>query len=257
MVNYLQDHTFRMLKSIGHAFFTREGGVSTGRHHSLNCAYASEDNPENVKENRQRAMVALNLPLDSLVTVKNVHGNQVAIVEKPWSEFQNPEADAMVTKLKRVVLGSDSADCPIVLFADEQAEVIGLAHAGWRGARNGVIDNTVQKMINIGANQHNISAVVSPCISQASYEVSNDFHQQFLLENSSNHIYFKDSNKATHFMFDLLGYVSDKLLKLNLKSVTAIGLDTYSNEDKFFSCRRSAHRGETDFGGHLSCIYLE
>ena len=111
--------------------------MSDGIYSSLNCAYPSNDSSDNVRENRRRVMSHFDLALESLVTVRNTHSNIVAIVEEPWPEHQLPQADGMVTKLPEIVLGSDSADCPIVLFADERAGVIGLAHAGWRGAKSG------------------------------------------------------------------------------------------------------------------------
>lgn len=257
MIEIIQDPNFINLTSVGHAFFTRKGGVSKDYYHSLNCSLECGDNPENVIENRRRAMDHLNFQLDSLITVNSEHGNQVYIVEQLWMEDQKPTADAMVTKLKHIVLASDSADCPIILFADEQAEIIGLAHSGWKGAKLNIVEKTVEQMVLLGANHNNICAVISPCITQDSYEVSTEFYQQFIFQNSGNCDYFNSSNKKGHFMFDLLHFVKNQLIKLNLKSVSTIGLDTYSNEKLFFSCRRALHQGEPDFGGQLSCIYLK
>ena len=255
MIEILQDPEFNQFKSIGHAFFTRKGGVSKEHYAALNCSYMCLDKPELITENRRLAMAKLNFQLNSLVTVKNVHGNQVVVVDEPWTEQNKPNADALVTKLKNIVLASDSADCPIVLFADEQAEIIGVAHSGWQGAKKGVVENTVAQMVLLGANQQHICAVISPCITQNSYEVGPEFHQQFLSETQANTQYFEPSIKQGHFMFDLLHYVKDKLLRLKLKSVSVIGLDTYANDDLFFSYRRAFHKGEPDFGGQLSCIY--
>lgn len=192
-----------------------------------------------------------------MVTVTMVHSNEVVIVDKPWDTKKRPEADAMVTNLKHVVLASDSADCPIVLLADEKAGIIGLAHAGWRSAKGGIIEKTVEKMMSLGAIRNQIFAVIGPCITKDSYEVDAKFHQQFLLENEQNKIYFAHSKNCGHYMFDLLSYVKEDLSRLALKSVTSIGLDTYTNEDLFFSCRRAYHRNAPDFGGHLSCVYFK
>lgn len=250
-------NTLPRVQSIGHAFFTRQGGVSKAPYNSLNCNDMGEDKPDNVQENKRRALAYLNRPVESMITVSMVHSNQVAIIDKSWDTHSRPEADAMVTKLKQVVLASDSADCPIVLLADEQAEIIGLAHAGWKSARLGIIENTVEKMLGLGAKRNQIIAVIGPCITKESYEVGSTFYQQFLLDNDQNEIYFCSSEKDGHYLFDLLNYVKDDLIRLALKSVSAIGLDTYANEDLFFSCRRAYHRNEPDFGGHLSCIYFQ
>lgn len=111
-------------------------------------------------------------------------------------------------------------------------------------------------MILLGANQNNIFSVIGPCVTKNSYEVSYEFYQQFLLDSDDNHVYFSPSKKHGHFLFNLLEFVRNKLSKLALKSVTSIDLDTYTNEDLFFSYRRSYHKGDSDYGGHLSCIYF-
>jgi YfiH family protein len=253
----LQDSTLKKLDAVHHGFFTRFGGVSSGIYSSLNCAYPSNDHPDNVSENRKRAMTYFRSSLESLVTVRNIHSNVAILVGHPWQEQEKPEADAMVTILPNIVLGSDSADCPIILFADEQAGVIGLAHAGWRGAKSGIIENTVEKMVLLGAKNQHISAAISPCISQTSYEVNLDFQKSFLADNQANKNFFIPSAKKYHFLFDLPGYVKNRLLKLNLKSVSSeTAIDTYADE-RFFSCRRALHRGEAWFGGHFSCISIQ
>lgn len=256
MLEVIQDPSFKKIKSIEHGFFTRNGGVSIGQYESLNCAYASLDDPDNVRENRRRAMSYFNKNLDALVTVKNTHSNKVVVVENPWLEQHKPEADGMVTSLPHIVLGTDTADCPAVLFADAQAKVIGLAHAGWKGARNGIVDETIKKMILLGAKPSQISAAISPCIAQDSYEISLEFYEDFLSENKANEIYFKCANRPNHFFFDLLGYVRNQLLRLGLNSVsTEVAFDTYTDK-RFFSCRRTKHAGEGEFGGHFSCISI-
>jgi len=257
MLEILEDYHLKQLETIRHGFFTRLGGVSEGIYASLNCAYPSHDNPDNVRENRRRVMSHFGLGLESLVTARNIHSNIVATVEAPWSEDLLPQADGIVTKLSEIVLGSDSADCPIVLFADKQNGVIGLAHAGWRGAKSGILQATVNRMIALGGRCENILAAISPCIAQTSYEVSNEFYQQFLEEDIANQSYFIKAKKADHFFFNLLGYVRDCLLNLNLRSVSSeVAFDTYVDERRFFSCRRAMHKGEVCFGGHFSCISM-
>ncbi|HSW69442.1 MAG TPA: peptidoglycan editing factor PgeF [Gammaproteobacteria bacterium] len=258
MLEVIEDASLKKSGAIKHAFFTRVGGVSAGIYSSLNCAFASNDHADNIRENRRRAVAQFEYPLESLITVRNIHSNRAIIIEQSWSEDKKPEADAMVTKLSKIVLGSDSADCPIILFADDMAGVIGLAHAGWRGAKAGIIENTVEQMLLLGAKPRQISAAVSPCIAQCSYEVSQEFQQQFLKESLLNRDYFISSNRENHFLFDLLGYVKNRLFQLNLRSVSSeVAFDTYSDEKRFFSCRRALHRSEPCFGGHLSCISLD
>lgn len=257
MLEVLEDFSFKKLNNIQHGFFTRFGGASTGIYSSLNCAYPSNDNLENVQENRRLAMAYFGKPLESLISVRNIHSNKAVIIEQPWQEHQKPEADAMVTNMDKIILGSDSADCPIVLLADDKTGVIGLAHAGWRGAKNGIIKETIEKMVFLGAKACDISATISPCIAQSSYEINLDFYKEFLKEDESNHRYFNSSVKENHFLFDLLDYVKNRLIQCKIKSVsTEVSFDTYTDE-RFFSCRRATHKGEPWFGGHLSCIYKE
>lgn len=256
LLETLEEPVLKQITSVQHAFFTRHGGVSEGRYDSLNCAYASKDDAVKVRENRRRITSHFGFSLESLVTVRNTHSNKVVVVDQVWLENEKPEADAMVTKQREVILGSDSADCPIVLFVDVRASVIGLAHAGWRGAKNGILESTVTQMASLGATPGNIVAAISPCISQDSYEVGDDFYQQFVCDSLDNRCYFKKADNLNHFMFDLPKYVKDCLMRLKLGSVGWIGIDTYADK-RFFSCRRSYHAGEDDFGGHFSCIYLK
>lgn len=257
MIEVIKDPTLENLNEIQHGFFTRQGGVSEGCYASLNCSYACDDDPSHVTENRRRALSYLHHPLETLVTVKNVHGNKVCRVEKPWTEQEKPEADGMVTKLPNVILGSDSADCPIVLLADVEAGVIGLAHAGWRSAKHGIIKETIKQMVELEARYNQIVAVIGPCLAQAHYDIDFEFYKQFITESQDNQQFFMPATKIDHFLFDLQGYVKASLVMLGLKSVSAVNIDTFSDEDRFFSCRRSRLRGEMDFGGHLSCIGLK
>jgi YfiH family protein len=252
----LKATAFEQITGIQHAFFTRQGGVSTGVHSSLNCCYRGKDDPANVRENRQRVMSYLGISFESLITTINVHGNNVISVDVPWEESNPPEADGMVTNLKNIVLASDSADCPIVLFADNTSEVIGLAHAGWKSSFAGILEKTMDIMLSLGAKPHQMSAVIGPCILQPSYEVSTEFYDNFIAHSSLNESFFIPSNNESHKLFDLLGFVREKLKNLNLQNISEIGLDTYMKEDLFFSCRRAMHRKENDFGGHFSCIYM-
>lgn len=258
MVEVIEDPSFKKLDTIGHGFFTSLGGVSEGIYASLNCAYSSLDNLLHVQENRRRVAESFGSPLKTLVTTRNMHGNHVVVVEKPWKDFEWPEADGMVTKTPNIILGSTSADCAIVLFADPKAGVVGIAHAGWRGAKCGIIESTVEKMISIGANCQNIVATISPCIHQESYEVSQSFYQEFLEQSEANAQFFISAKREDHFHFDLPGYVKYRLLQLKLHTVSSeVALDTYLDERRFFSCRRATHKGEPSFGCQLSCIYLK
>lgn len=241
---------------IRHGFFTREGGVSGGIYASLNCGPGSADDPRAVAENRARAMAQLELPTEALVTVHQVHSPDVAVVEGPWPG-ESPRADAMVTTQPGVALGILTADCAPVLLADGRAGIVAAAHAGWKGAVGGVLDNTIAKMVQLGARKPDIVAAVGPCIGQRSYEVGPEFPAPFLAEDAANADFFAPGRRDGHHLFDLPGYVSRRLARLGVTEVTRVPADTCRDESRFFSYRRATLRGEKDYGRQLSVIVLE
>ena len=243
-------------RRIRHGFLTRQGGVSQGIYASLNCGYGSNDDRAKVLENRRRALALIGLPEEALATMYQVHSADVAEVIEPWRLDARPKVDAMVTTRPGVALGISTADCAPVLFADPEAGVIGAAHAGWRGAVNGVVEATVRRMTQLGADPRRIHASVGPCIAQGSYEVGPEFPQPFLRQDPDNRRFFVASKRAGHFMFDLPGYVVSRLQRLGLGAVEHTGHDTCAEADLFFSYRRMTLAGEKDYGRGLSVIAL-
>jgi YfiH family protein len=242
---------------VRHGFFTREGGVSQGLYASLNCGPGSKDDPEAVRENRRRVTDLLDLPAEALVTLYQTHSAEVVTVTEPWPADRLPQADAMVTNRPGVALGILTADCAPVLLADGKHGVVGAAHAGWKGALGGVLDNTVAAMVSLGARQTDIVAAIGPCIGHRSYEVGPEFSGPFLAEESNNADFFAPAPRAGHALFDLPGYLSRKLAKLGVHEVTRVPADTCRDEGRFFSYRRATLRGEADYGRQVSVILLD
>ncbi len=243
------------LDGIGHGFFTRQGGVSAGIYASLNCGLGSNDDPAHVTENRRRVAAGLGVDAGNLASVYQVHGVAVAEVETPWAPGNGPRADAMVTRRRGVALGILTADCTPVLFADLEAGVIGAAHAGWKGAKAGVVDQAVAAMVRLGAKQANIVAAVGPTIGSASYEVGEAFRDSFVGDIPEAAAFFTTpSGGKPHF--DLPGFVVSRLTRLGLAAVDRIDADTCAEPDRFFSYRRTCHAGEPDYGRQLSAIAL-
>ena len=242
---------------IKHAFFSRQGGVSEGVYESLNCGYGSGDDPAKVRANQEAAMALLDVGADNLATVHQFHSANVVSVEAPCRREERPKADAMVTRRPGVVLGIMTADCGPVLFADQTAGVIGAAHAGWRGALDGILDSTSAAMEELGAKRENIVAALGPCIRQSSYEVGDDFKRAFVDVDTANAIYFKPAPRLGHAMFDLAGFIFGRLKRLGIQTVEDMAIDTYSEQNGFFSYRRATHRGENDYGRGLSVVMLE
>lgn len=245
------------LPGLRHAFFTRKGGVSEGIYASLNCGLGSKDDPERVHENRRRVLVALELDGAPLLTPNQVHSPDVAVVEEAWADGEAPRVDALVTDKRGLALGVASADCVPVLFVDAEAEVIGAAHAGWRGALAGVTDTTLEAMAGLGARCDRIIAGIGPAICQRSYEVGAEFPVPFLEQDLANQCFFYPAARAGRHRFDLKGYVARRLAQAGLSQVQCLPSDTCAEEERFFSYRRACLTGERDYGRSLSVIALE
>ncbi|MFA7428857.1 MAG: peptidoglycan editing factor PgeF [Rhodospirillaceae bacterium] len=245
------------LSNVRHGFFTRNGGVSEGVYASLNCGFGSGDDPNKVEANRAKAVGDLELPPEALVTVRQEHTPNVVVVTAPFATGEAPSADAMVTTVPRLALGILTADCAPVLLADGIGGVIGAAHAGWKGALAGVLENTVEKMVELGADKARIVAGIGPCIAQRSYEVGPDFPAPFLAEDPDNERFFSPSRRDGHHMFDLPGYVARKLARIGVGEVMPTPCDTVREDNRFFSYRRATLAGETAYGRMLSAIALE
>ena len=241
------------LPGIRHGFFTREGGVSEGHYASLNCGFGSGDEPARVAENRARIAGRLAVPAGHLVTVYQIHSPEVVVAERPWAPGDAPQADAMVTDRPGLALGILTADCVPVLFADPEAGVIGAAHAGWKGARGGVVAGTVAAMVRLGADPARMVAAVGPCIAQGSYEVGPEFPGQFDAADAG---FFTPSAKPGHFLFDIGGLVERRLADQGIPLVGRCAADTAAEEQRFFSYRRATLRGEPVYGRGLSVIVL-
>jgi polyphenol oxidase len=246
--------TAKTLAGTRHGFLGRHGGVSTGLVAGLNVGLGSGDEPSAVAENRRRAVDAVAHGA-RLVTVYQVHSPD-AVVADIWSDDARPRADAIVTDRPGLVLGIVTADCAPVLFFDREAQVIAAAHAGWKGAIGGVTDATIDAMERRGATRDRIVAVIGPCIARASYEVDAAFVTRFVEADPANDCFFADGKRAGHHQFDLEAYVAHRLAVAGVMRIETLGLDTYSQPDRFFSFRRATHMGEPDYGRQISLIAL-
>lgn len=251
----VQSSVFAALPGIRHAFFTREGGVSTGIYASLNGGIGSNDDPAHVAENRRRMAAALDA--DVLVSCYQIHSADVIVAETPWTRENAPRADAIVCKTPNLAIGVSIADCGPVLFADREARVIGCAHSGWKGAFTGVLEATLEKMETLGAKRERIVAAIGPLIRQDSYEVGPEFVARFHEADHKNIRFFAPSEREHHSLFDLPGYIAMRLKKAGVGEIDDLCLDTYSDEERFFSYRRTTHKGEPDYGRLVAAIALE
>jgi len=239
------------LAGLPHGFLGRRGGVSQGAIAGLNVGHGADDDAEAVAENRRRAVEAV-LPGAKLATVYQVHSPDVVQVRLPWPHDKRPRADGMVTNRRGLLLGIVTADCAPVLFADHAAGVIGAAHAGWRGAHGGVLENTLAAMERLGAERSRIETVIGPAIAAESYEVDVAFRENFGPDDER----FFAPGREGHWQFDLEAYICRRLDKAGVVLWEPLGLDTYADEARFFSYRRATHRGEPTCGRQFSLIGL-
>ena len=242
------------LDGVPHGFLGRTGGVSDGVCAGLNVGWGSGDDRDAIAENRRRAVAAV-APGAALVTVHQVHSPDALYAATPWPDDARPHADAMVTDRPGLALGILTADCAPVLLADREAGVIGAAHAGWKGAFGGVIESVLAAMERIGAERGRVAAAMGPAIARKSYEVDEALLRRFAEAEPENERFFTPGREG-HHQFDLEAYVLARLAEAGVTRAEALGLDTYSDPDRFFSYRRATHKGEPTYGRQLSLIAL-
>jgi hypothetical protein len=236
-----------------HGFFTRNGGVSTGLYASLNCSFSGADEKANILQNRALVARAMGVAPENLLGAKQVHGTRVIIADEPWSIGAGGEADALVTSIPGLALGIITADCAPVLFSNRAGNIIGAAHAGWRGALAGVLEATIAAMRAKGAS--GITAAIGPCIHQASYEVGADLRDSVLARQAKDGVFFTPGQTREKFQFDLPGYCAARLAAEGVAS-SILPQDTCADEQNFFSHRRRTLRGESAIGHQISVIRL-
>ena len=244
------------LPGVAHAFFTRAGGVSEGVYASLNGGVGSRDAPEAVAENRARMAAALGLAADRLAVPYQVHSPDAIAISAHWAPDARPRCDGIVTATPGLALGVTGADCGMILFAEPEARVVGAAHAGWKGALGGVVEATVAAMERLGARRGALVAALGPCISQESYEVGPEFVAAFAEAGEASERYFAPSRRPGHSMFDLKAYIAERARRAGVGRFEDLGLDTYADDRRFFSYRRTTHRREPDYGRLVSAIAL-
>tara|TARA_E500000178_G_scaffold241066_1_gene237505 strand:- start:165 stop:920 length:756 start_codon:yes stop_codon:yes gene_type:complete len=243
----------KRIKQIKHCFFSRKGGFSRGIYKGLNCGQGSKDNKANVQKNLEFVSKKINVKLNNLKLMYQTHSNKVIIINKYNKNSKKFNSDSIITNLKGFALGVVTADCVPIILYDIENKSIGCIHAGWKGAFNGIIENTIKKFKKLNS-KNNIVASIGPCIGQKSYEVDKDFYKKFIIKSKKNRVYFLKKNNIKK-LFNLRKYVHDKLKKLNVK-VDHINYDTFKENSKFFSYRRSTLLKHKDYGRCISVISL-
>ena len=242
-------------ENLKHCFFSRKNGFSKGCYASLNCGLGSGDKKENVLKNLNFVCQKIGCKDESLITLNQTHSNEVVYFENESSVKNKLTGDAIVTKIKNIGIGILSADCAPILLYDPQKEIIGCIHSGWKGALNGIINNTIAKFEELNSKIENLIAVVGPCIGKESYEVKINFYEKFVDRNLK---YAEFFNKISdeRYIFDLRRFINNEIYNLNIKNIENIAMNTFLKKEFFFSHRRSCLNKEQDYGRCISVILM-
>ena len=242
----------KKFNSIKHCFFSRKGGFSKGIYKSLNCGRGSGDKKKNVMKNLNYVSQKLLVKKNKLILMNQTHSNRVIEIKKN-NYKKKINADAMITRIKGLALGVVTADCVPIIIYDSENKIIGCIHAGWKGAINKIIKNTIYKIKKINS-KNKIFASIGPCIGKTSYEVDLTFYKKFIVKSKKNNKYFLSKNKNKK-LFNLRKYVADKLIELKVE-IDHVNHDTFREKNNFFSYRRSCKLKQNDYGRCISAVRL-
>jgi len=241
--------------NITHCFFSKKGGVSKGIYDSLNCGFGSSDNKRNIKDNLSLVSEKIGINKNNLFLMNQTHSSKVVVIDESNINVQRVDADALITKIKNISISVLTADCVPVLIYEKKNNIVACVHAGWKGAISGIIENTLNQIIKMNKN-NNIYVAIGPCIGLKNYEIDKKFYNKFIRKDRMNEIFFS-STKNDKFLFDLRKYINFKITKFDVNDVENIELDTYEENEKFFSFRRSRKLGEKDYGRCISTIGIK
>ncbi len=249
MLNPLTSPLLAQFPLIKHGFFTRMGGVSQGIHASLNLSKTKGDREDFVQENHKRILEWFDRK--PLMLMNQVHEDNILFVTEVSHDKILPKVDGLITNSPGLVLGVLTADCIPIFLADPEAGFIGAVHSGWRGTVKNIAGKAVQQMKKHGA--HKIYATLGPAIGQENFEVAGEVYEAF---DSQFKDFFKASSSPNRYLCDLKGIVVSQLAQEEVQAVEVLPYDTYATPELFFSCRRSNHQGENQFGCQFSGITI-
>ena len=251
----IKSKKLRKIKNIRHGFFNSTGGKSKSIYKSLNCGIGSKDVIANVKKNLQLVRKKISKKAKNIFLVQQIHSNKFVFIDEKYNKKIKPKADAIITNQRYLPIAILTADCVPILICDNKKKMIGIIHAGWKGAYKGIIDRVIKFMIKKGCKLKNFTIAVGPSISVKNYEVKEDFRKKFLKKDKKNLKYFK--SKRNKLYFDLTKYVHALLLKSKIKNIDILNIDTFDVKNKFFSARRALKQKHNDYGRNISIIMIK
>ena len=238
--------------TIQHCFFSRKNGVSKGIYESLNCGIGSKDQKESIQKNLEIVSKKFYIKKNQLALMHQTHSNKVEII-KSTNNLERIACDAMLTKSNDIGLCVLTADCAPILIYEKNKKIIGCIHAGWKGMFSGIVENTIQKLQEMGGDVKELFVSVGPCISQKNYEVKEDFYLEFIKRSEENDSFFlKKSEKS--FNFDLREFINKKFKDLGILKIDNVAIDSFASKSEYFSHRRAKKLGEDDYGRCISVI---
>ena len=249
----IKSKILKKFNKIEHGFFNSKGGLSKGIYKSLNCGLGSSDNKVLIKKNLKIVLKKLKQKRKKIVLLNQIHSNKIYFINK--RSKKKLQGDGIITLNKSLAIGILTADCCPILFFDPSKKIIGAAHAGWRGAFKEIAKKMIFRFKKKGTKLKDLHVVIGPAISQKNYEVQKEFKFRFLNKTLSNRIFFKTKQKKLYF--DLVGYISNQIIKTGVKNIEIIKKDTYDPKNKFFSARRSIKNNFDDYGRNISIIMIK
>jgi len=251
---FLKNFFFIKNSPLKHGFFTNLNGLSKKQFKSLNCSSSNDDNKKNVYGNRLIAIKNLNINKKKLILIKQIHSSKIIRITKNNID-KKIEADGMITSLNDVVLGILTADCAPVIMYDDRNKFVCNLHSGWKGSLNNISQKAIKLFDKYQIKRKNLTAIVGPCIGVKNYEVDKNFQNRFIKKNIKYAKFFRYKNKNKSY-FNLRALINFQLSELGLKKIYNINRDTYSNENLFFSHRRTIHKGQKTTGRLINLISL-
>ncbi len=238
------------------AFSSRKGGVSLLPEDALNLSYR-EDKKEHVDENRRRFLSAIKADLHCLVTAQQTHSDKGILISSYDQTKVESDGDALVSKLSRILLGIQSADCLPVLIGDPEAGVMAAIHSGWRGAMTRITEKIItDTMQPLGAHPENCWVALGPSACGGCYEVGSDVVQAFKSQFPESVSFFQDLDESGKALLDVRA-VNVQLLCAVGVPASQIFVSTYCtihDNDLFFSYRQEGRGGAVMVGRQLSVI---
>ena len=248
----IKSKKLQKFKNINHGFFNSTGGISSGIYKSLNCGMGSNDKKKNVIGNLKIVSKKIGIK-KKLILLNQQHSNKIYLIKK--TPKKKLFGDGLITNKKHVGIGILTADCAPILFFEPKKNIIGVVHAGWKGAYKKIVKKMIKYFKKEGSKLNNIIAVIGPCISQNNYEIKNDFKIRFLNESLKNRKHFKTIRSKIYF--DLRGYIFRQLKNAGVNNIEIIKKDTFNPKNNFFSARRSLKKKINDYGRNISIIMIK